>query len=44
MNSLMVTSQYFITIMAELIVLFIGISTIIAFVLMYIPQDKIKNW
>ncbi len=44
MNSLMVTIQYFITIMAELVVLFIGISTIIAFVLMYIPQDKIKNW
>ena len=30
--------------MAELVVLFIGISTIIAFVLMYVPQDKIKNW
>jgi uncharacterized membrane protein YraQ (UPF0718 family) len=40
----MVTIQYFVTIMAELVVLFIGISTIIAFVLMYIPQDKIKNW
>lgn len=44
MNTLMDTIQYFITIMAELAVLFIGISTIIAFVLMYIPQDKIKNW
>jgi uncharacterized membrane protein YraQ (UPF0718 family) len=44
MNSLMVTIQYFITIMAELIVLFIGISMIIAFALMYLPQDKIKNW
>lgn len=44
LNSFMVTIQYFITIMAELVVLFIGISTIIAFVLMYIPQDKIKNW
>ena len=44
MNSFMVTIQYFITIMAELVVLFIGISTIIAFVLMYIPQDKIKKW
>jgi uncharacterized membrane protein YraQ (UPF0718 family) len=30
--------------MAELIVLFIGISTIIAFLLMYIPQNKIKDW
>lgn len=44
LNSFMVTIQYFITIMAELVVLFIGISTIIEFVLMYIPQDKIKNW
>lgn len=44
MNTLMDTIQYFITIMAELVVLFIGISTIIAFVLMYVPQDKIKNW
>ena len=44
LNSFMVTFQYFITIMAELVVLFIGISTIIAFVLMYVPQDKIKIW
>ena len=44
MNTFMNTVQYFVTIMAELIVLFIGISTVIAFVLMYVPQDKIKNW
>src|SRR5659263_589601 len=44
LNTLMDTIQYFITIMAELVVLFIGISTIIAFALMYIPQDKIKKW
>lgn len=44
MNSFMVTVQYFITIMTELVLLFIGISTLIALVLMYIPQDKIKNW
>jgi len=43
-NSLLVTIQYFITIMAELVVLFIGISTVIAFLLMYIPQGKIKGW
>lgn len=30
--------------MAELTVLFIGISTIIALVFMYIPQDKLKKW
>jgi hypothetical protein len=32
------------TIMAELAVLFIGISTIVALAFLYIPQDKIKNW
>ena len=44
MNTLIETLKYFVTIMAELVVLFIAISTIIAFVLMYIPQDKLKNW
>jgi len=44
MNTLIETIKYFVFIMGELTVLFIGISTIIAFVLMYIPQDKIKNW
>lgn len=40
----METIKYFITIMAELTLLFIGISTIIALIFMYIPQDKLKNW
>ena len=44
LNSFLVTIQYFVTIMAELIFLFILISTLIAFGLMYLPQDKIKNW
>ncbi len=44
MNSLLVTLKYFVTIMAELVVLFIVISAFIAFVLMYVPQDKIKSW
>lgn len=44
MNTLIITLKYFITIMAELTVLFIGISTIIALALMYIPQEKLKNW
>lgn len=44
MNTMMVTLQYFVTIMLELILLFIGISTIIAFILMYIPNEKIKKW
>ena len=44
MNTLVLTVKYFITIMAELTVLFIAISTIIAIVFMYIPQDKLKTW
>jgi uncharacterized membrane protein YraQ (UPF0718 family) len=44
MNTLLETLKYFVTIMGELIILFILISTIIAFALMYIPQDKIKRW
>ena len=44
MNTSIITLKYFITIMSELAVLFIGISTIIALVFMYLPQDKLKNW
>ena len=44
MNNFIDTLKYFATIMAELVVLFIGISTLIALALMYLPQDKIKKW
>lgn len=44
MNTFMVTVQYFIMIMAELVILFIGISTLIALVFMYIPQGKLEKW
>lgn len=44
MNTLIVTIKYFLTIMTELSVLFIGISTFIALAFMYIPQEKLKNW
>lgn len=44
MNTLIETIKYFLLITAELTVLFIGISAIVAFVLMYLPQEKIKNW
>ncbi|WP_298200222.1 permease [Desulfosporosinus sp.] len=44
MNTLIETIKYFIFIMGELAVLFIGISTIIALIFMYIPQDKLKTW
>lgn len=44
MNTFIETAKYFVTIMAELVVLFIGISTIIAFVLMHVQQEKLKKW
>lgn len=44
MNSLSNTLKYFLIITAELTVLFIGISTLVALLLMYLPQEKIKNW
>ena len=44
MNNLISTIQYFLIITAELTVLFLGISTIVALVLMYIPQDKLRQW
>jgi len=44
MNSLSNTVKYFIYITAELTVLFLGISTMVALLLMYIPQEKVKNW
>lgn len=44
MNTLTKTIEYFIIISAELTVLFLGISTIVGIILMYIPQDKLKNW
>lgn len=44
MNTLMVTIKYFLTIMAELSVLFIGISALVALIFMYVPTDKFKDW
>ncbi|MGE4286348.1 MAG: permease [Phycisphaerae bacterium] len=44
MNNLANTIQYFFIITAELTVLFLGISTIVALVLMYIPQGKFRQW
>ena len=44
MNTLVEAFKYFITITAELTVLFLGISTIVALILMYLPQEKIKAW
>ncbi len=44
MNNLISTIQYFLIITAELTVLFLGISTIVALVLTYIQQDKLRQW
>lgn len=44
MNALMSTIKYFFVITAELALLFLGISTIVALILMYLPQEKIKAW
>ena len=44
MNTLMETVKYFIFITAELTVLFLGISTLVALMLMYVPQEKIKKY
>lgn len=44
MNNLINTIQYFLLITAELTVLFLGISTAVALILMYIPQEKLKQW
>ena len=44
MNNFIETIKFFFTITAELTVLFLGISTIVALGLMYMPQEKIKKW
>ena len=44
MNTLLETVKYFIFITAELTLLFLGISTLVALILMYVPQDKIKRY
>jgi uncharacterized membrane protein YraQ (UPF0718 family) len=44
MNTLFDTIKYFITITVELTILFIGISTLVEIILLYLPQEKIKNW
>ncbi len=44
MNTLTNTAIYFFTISLELTALFLGISTLVALLLMNIPQQKIKRW
>lgn len=44
MNTFLETVTYFVFITGELTVLFLGISTMVALVLMYVPQEKIKRY
>jgi uncharacterized protein len=44
MNPLIETLKYFVVIMSELAVLFIGVSALVALALMYIPQDRLRDW
>ena len=44
MNTFLETVTYFVFITGELTVLFLGISTMVALVLMYVPKEKIKRY
>jgi len=44
LNTLVETIKFFLFITAELTLLFLGISTLVALALMYLPEEKIKNW
>ncbi|OGS14360.1 MAG: permease [Elusimicrobia bacterium RIFOXYA12_FULL_57_11] len=44
MNTLAITLKYFFLITAELTVLFVGVSALVALALMYLPQEKVKTW
>jgi hypothetical protein len=44
MENLIRTMHYFLIITTELTALFLGISTLIALMLMYIPQNKLRQW
>lgn len=44
MNTLLDTLRYFIIITAELIVLFVGITAIVEFILMHISEEKMRKY
>lgn len=44
MNTLLVTLKYFLLIAAELTALFLGISALVALLLMYLPREKMQRW
>ena len=43
-ESLLKAAEYFVSVVAQLTVLFISISIVIELILMYIPQEKINAW
>lgn len=44
MNTLLDTLRYFVVITLELAGLFIGISALVALILMYVPKEKLGSW
>ncbi len=44
MNTLTDTLVYFLILVAELSVLFLGISAIVAFALLHVPREKLSSW
>ncbi|HNW91736.1 MAG TPA: permease [bacterium] len=44
MNSLVDTLQFFVLILLELTVLFLGISTIVGLILQYVPEVTLRRW
>lgn len=44
MNSLFISLQFFILILLELIILFLGISTLIGLILQYVSDEKLRLW
>ena len=44
MNTISDTLFFFLFLVTELTVLFLGISALVAFMLLHIPQDKLKRW
>jgi uncharacterized membrane protein YraQ (UPF0718 family) len=44
MNTFIKTVEYFLFISLELTILFLGISTIVGIILMYIPHEKLNSW
>jgi hypothetical protein len=44
MNSLWISLQFFVLILAELTALFLGISTLVGLVLQYVSDEKLRMW